>query len=950
MSRRAGPISHLSTGSSPNKIERWAVSTTERAADYLSSGLEPASSRLLVANLLGDLNDLSDLLAAEIERESWLNAFLLAAGLNQIVEDHLHENAISLGRVARHIRRVAPQPLGSIAAAAVRSADAALWGARSLPQSERGLVAWQRRAAALVDDLADAVVVPSLSERQRLAEAWYALLADRRRLPARLRRSIVRLPSCFRNFDQQPADIERLTSMFRSRWPDRERRILVVGVRTSGSYMAPLHGAYLRALGYENVAVLTFRPGQRWRRGEMKAVAAAIRSDGLAVVTDDPPKSGGSIAKTALELERLGFASHSIVLLFQTLSDTPRLPARIQRYPSVVLPWPDWSVQARLGPQAVQLTLTEMLGPAVQVRSVERLPTLYRGNSRGHLQARYRVQLREPSHGKRYEREIHVKGVGLGYFGDHASAVVRNLQDFFPEMIGLRDGLLYRDWLPEDSRLETIEPENASPVASAVVAYATRRAGVLPAAEDISLRLRDRGAVWQRAADLLARAYGPAGQFVRPVSYPLVKKLLRVAKPSVIDGSMGVDSWFTGGPSGLRKVNFNERAFNSLDVHCYDHVFDVAGVAPGTSDPELCANLRRAYKQQTGTTIDPERWLLYRLVHVAEQHRDQRNHGVEAERASTGEMLRYYEETVFADLEHDQTNGPMCGFDLDWSLETRKLGFPCITPAGAFALRALVRHGYRVVIATGRSIGEVRERCRAYRLIGGVAEYGAFTFDAKTGRVRDLLSPDDRKSLDLLRRKLSDADEIVLDPEYGGAVRAYRFDESGRRRGLSAETISSVLRATRLKDRVRVVGGAYQTDFMVNTIDKGAGLRSLAHDLGVESGSKQPGKLLALAVGDSSEDLPMLGLATMAVAPSNADAAVRAAGIQLAGKPDQLGAAQAVTRLIRHSPGACSQCEVTHLTAGSRLLLAALGAQDARGLGKIVHTFRLAARVLRTTL
>jgi hydroxymethylpyrimidine pyrophosphatase-like HAD family hydrolase len=620
----------------------------------------------------------------------------------------------------------------------------------------------------------------------------------------------------------------------------------------------------------------------------------------------------------------------------------------MQKYPSVLLPWQQWSVHASLDAHAVRRTLTQLIGPAIEVRSMNRVPSVLGGNPRGHLQARYRVQLRDRSSHKTYDEEIHVKGVGLGYFGAHALAVAERLHEFIPEIIGLRDGLLYRRWLPQDSRLGAIEPETSSLVSGLVVDYATSRARALPAKEDVSLRLTDRGAVWQRAADVLARAYGPAAQLLRPISYPLVKKLLRVERPSVIDGSMDVDSWFTRGPARLQKVDFDERAFNSLDVHCYDHLFDVAGLAPGTADPDLSAAVRSAYTQRTGATIDPERWLLYRLVHVAERHRDEPTQSVAQERELAREMQEYYRGTVFQDIGAEPA-GPLCGFDLDWSLETRKLGFPGISPAAAFALRALARHGYRVAIATGRSISEVRERCGAYQLAGGVAEYGALTYEARTGRVRDLLSGQDRKVMDRVRRELEHAEGTILDPEYQGAVRAYRFDVSGGRRGLRAETISSILRRPALKDRVRVITGAFQTDFMVNTLNKGVGLRALARDLGVQAdGNRQ--KLLALAVGDGSEDLPMFGLATMALAPANADAAVRTAGIQVLNKTAQAGLAQAVARLIGHAPGTCGHCRVTHLSAGSRLLLAALGAQDARGLGKALHALRLAALVFRSDL
>jgi len=46
--------------------------------------------------------------------------------------------------------------------------------------------------------------------------------------------------------------------------------LCVVGVRTSGSYLAPLCAAALRAAGVTSVAVLTYRPGRPLRRAEAK--------------------------------------------------------------------------------------------------------------------------------------------------------------------------------------------------------------------------------------------------------------------------------------------------------------------------------------------------------------------------------------------------------------------------------------------------------------------------------------------------------------------------------------------------------------------------------------------------------------------------------------------------------------------------------------------------------
>ena len=80
------------------------------------------------------------------------------------------------------------------------------------------------------------------------------------------------------------------------------------------------------------------------------------------------------------------------------------------------------------------------------------------------------------------------------------------------------------------------------------------------------------------------------------------------------------------------------------------------------------------------------------------------------------------------------TAGALCAIDIDGVLETSPLGFSSLTPTGAVTLRAVTLHGYRPILATGRSLDEVRERCAAYHLAGGVAEYGAVVYNHGTER------------------------------------------------------------------------------------------------------------------------------------------------------------------------------------------------------------------------
>jgi hypothetical protein len=94
---------------------------------------------------------------------------------------------------------------------------------------------------------------------------------------------------------------------------------------------------------------------------------------------------------------------------------------------------------------------------------------------------------------------------------------------------------------------------------------------------------------------------------------------------------------------------------------------------------------------------------------------------------------------------------------------------------------------------------------------------------------------------------------------------------------------------------VRVVHGEGRTDFVPIGVNTGTGLRALADRLGGR---------VALAVGDSAEDLTMFAEAVITHAPRNADDAVRAAGIRGPAAPTRTG-----------SPTRVPTCSATVLAA-----------------------------------
>jgi hypothetical protein len=149
-------------------------------------------------------------------------------------------------------------------------------------------------------------------------------------------------------------DVLALGQRYVERFPDRTQAILLVGLRTSGSYFAPLLRALFEAKGYEKVALITLVPGKGAGRWEGKELKRCAGQGYTAVIVDDPPHTGGTIL-TAFEIaRRAGFAPGKLRAL------VPAHPAR----PDWFKPLPDdfvvslepeqWRKRALMDPREVQ--------------------------------------------------------------------------------------------------------------------------------------------------------------------------------------------------------------------------------------------------------------------------------------------------------------------------------------------------------------------------------------------------------------------------------------------------------------------------------------------------------------------------------------------------------------------------------------------------------------------
>lgn len=890
----------------------------------------------LVSGLLMDLSTIVSRLEAEVRDGPSLDSFLLAAGAGQITDDYLHSSgypwdAVS-GGLVRHPARAA-RTAGQVSSAVLGAAQAA----RTRRPARRRVLHWRWLLGSVIDELALAQIEPGSREIDpvRLARRSEALGRALDGLPVGHRRAVVRLPACFQRFDLRPADVLTLARRFTAQGTAQDVALLVVGVRTSGSYLAPLCAAALRALGRRRVGVLTARPGQRLWPDERARVARLASAGGVALVVDDPPVSGASVDAVARQLERAGLAPDSITLLLPAFGSAVP-PAALRRYAAVVLPAREWSVAADLESAAVRRALNAHLGPHSEALAVERRALPSAAPERDHFRRRFRVRIRDGG-GEPAEREVLVEGVGLGYLGAHRIASQVLVERYSAGVLGFGDGLLYREWLPDAQRIEEVPPPEEDALANAIAAYATDRRRALPVPADLSLRLAGEQPAWEVGSRIVSQAFGRGGPLARVLlTDRAVKRVLAVRTPSVVDGNTDLRHWFrrNGSAADVVKPDVGEDRFSNLCPPCFDAAFDLAGVTARAGSSSLAAKLRRAFAELDGEAIGAERWLLYELIHLWARERTQPEQDTELRRGRARILQRYFAD-VYLEGVTAAAHGPLCAFDIDGVLESDLVGCSALTPSAALSLRALLAHGYRPVLASGRSLSEVAERCRAYGLAGGVAEYGGVIFESGSGLVRTLLSGPAAAQLTTVRMRLGRMRAVAIDDDHRQSVRAFVLADGRRRAPLPDAMVAEALDA--LDDpRPVVIPGEGQTDFVAGDVDKAIGLRALAGTLGVEG--ERP---FALAVGDRAPDLSIASLAGRACAPRHSEPVLGRGGFEVMARPYQAGLAQAVGELLGHEPGRCPACEMPPGGRDRAILRALLAARERGPLGMVVRALEL---------
>jgi len=904
-----------------------SVVPTETAATGADRTGQPlASERAFYADYAWSLNplctvgDVARHLSGELSRlaapidpwqrdELMINVFLLAGALLTAVEDALHGPVL---RVPHRLERL-PGVRQSVRALAAAMAASRTSQNRYL---QRWRDDWQTALAGFLRLIA-AETPADRSEIALAAGGLAAILTDP--LPDRLRAELIRIPSAFRKQDLTHFDVLELADRFAAAHSGRAQPVLVVGLRTAGVYFAALMRARLEAHGFTRVAVLTMRPNKGLAADEARPLREFARTGYHAALIDDPPFSGDTIGIAVQALRHAGFGADARTVLF------PVHPLRrdwrehkeavaFSRETIITLMPEEWH-KARLlaADDAVAVRLAEYFGAQGyrgatviehHAAAAFNAELDYRsGDCRRHrLKRVYAVRL-ETVCGAGEIRHVFAKSVGWGWLGYAAFLVADRLAGRVTPLLGLRDGILYTEWLPQTAQVNAANVPRSAWVATAA-AYVAERAERLPVTASAAPEAQHEGLAL--LADTLSAAYGSGVGGL--MAEPLRRRIATCLTPraALIDGRMAADEWIAG-PGGLLKTDFEHHGIGKNEINLCDPAYDLAdAILQLRLTPEEERDLLARYTAATGDAPTGQRLLLCKLMaglwarqaaldgivkqtHLAHRAGEFNAQYVNAWNFLTRESARYCG-ALCPPATPPSWRTPLAVLDLDGVVDRRIFGFPTTTAAGISALASLRRHGFAIAIDTARPAHQVRDYCDAYRFVGGVAECGAYIWDATAHQGRVLLDDGALAQLAALRALLQAVPGVFVDDGYECSIRAYTYARKGT--VPLPELLVRNLIAERNLDRLVVHQTTIDTTILAKGFDKGTGLAALLAWTGQDRGD-------TVAVGDSETDLPMFAVAKRSFAPAHIDCArlARAAGCEIAQAHFQLGLLEIARRV-----------------------------------------------------
>lgn len=721
-----------------------------------------------------------------------------------------------------------------------------------------------------VEDLSEMQV---LFDRIRSMKKTFDILDER-----------MKLNEGFRCQDLTHHDVVTLAQRYLSSVQDKRGRFVIIGARTAGSYIAPLVKVFLQRNGIRNVSWMTVRPKFGPFGREKRRMRRMLRPDVYAILVDDYSNTGDTFRTLEADAISCGVPARNITML------APIHPAKSQgdiranmETNLIVLEIGDLFIGHMLEPETAGTLLKGLLscdGVADVTLSESRSTKVLNESLWSHYPDSFQVRLKRVydvsirrKNGFVEKRRVLAKSVGLGWLGYHAFLVGKELTGYVPEIIGLRDGILFMDWI-EGVHLSSGDLSGqALDRLGTYLAYRTKK---LALHEDPRSDPPFLSWGWLEILSIFRRVYGNLPGYLK--HEVLLKRLQRSidSSPTLIDGRMRPAEWLSA-DGRLFKTDFEQHNFGPPERDVVDPAYDIAAASSEfrmTEEQEGKLVAEYSIKSGDRATLS-ERVFLYKLLYgVSEARRAHR--GVLSSRKASARLeyndrfVRSWNFLVFtmnklcAGLMRMPKDPPdpsaLFFMDVDGTFDSETLGFPHTTPSGLSALDRLRLGNYSIIPNTGRSAEHVKNYCRNYGFSAGIGEYGGVLIDSTRDLEIPLVSEESLKELDRCRRALSGLNGVYLDPSYRYAVRAYRYTFSGTC-GLKREEAENVIEEYGLRNLKIILRGA-DTYFVASDSDKGKAIDQYRSYSGFAGG-------ITVAVGDSDEDISMFRKVVRSYAPSN---------------------------------------------------------------------------------
>ena len=811
------------------------------------------------------------------------------------------------------------------------------------------------------------MVTAKAAERSQLVENGRDLTALLDvSLPFALRKQRLSIPNPFSRLDLTQKDVLASGRSFIRRFPDRNQPLLLVGVRTSGTYFVTLLKALFEAEGYEHVGLITIYPNHGLSRREKKQLRHFAARGFWALIVDDPPESSRTLLAASDVARRAGFRRESIKFLPPTHPSTPSWYKGLPENSVITLLPDQWHKRELLDAKVVERQLREYLGTrncSVSVVASHRADEFNAGlrslgsDERGvRLKRVFEIRLQTPD-GERQTKYVLAKSVGWGWLSYRAFLVGQRLTGHVPPVLGLRDGILYSEWLPQ----QTVGPIKRNELIDAAASYVAARVRRLNlTSPGVSVDPERTASGNKVLVNALSRAYGR--YVVDKLMRPRMGRLLGARtcpSATLIDGNMHPGEWILG-THGPVKTDFEHHGMGKVDINVTDAAYDLADTCLNLAlSPDEERRLIENYISASGDREVERRLFLNKLLaglwgmnqsqlrlfdvpRSGLEKRDLHQRFMNAWHFVTMETARHCGSVCHRPSEL-RWRSPLIVLDIDGVLDRVLFGFPSTTIAGMKALSLLSAHGYSAALNTARSAAEVKEYCKAFCLSGGIAEYGSYFWDAVNQREQVLISAEAQGQLAELRDKLRVVPGVYLDERHQYSIKAFTYREkpggaiqsvlnslrypigAGVLAPISTHTIHELLIDLRL-DALKFHHTRIDTAVVSKEVDKGTGLRALRDSVLAPSDE-------TIAIGDDERDLPMFAAASRSYAPSNVGCRRQAwlFGTQISKYPNQRGLLDIIGKIIHPENERCDCCQNVEKTFAPKdddLFFAALRAAD----------------------